>query len=100
MDGISRVPISVRMCLRIRSPVVEAVESFHRRRLTLSRARGRLDGRKPPAGFDAPPPEIVEEFMRALRERDLNKMKTLCADHLAYHRAHVRHSHSEYDRLL
>jgi len=56
------------------STTVGAVKS------ALSRARGRLDGRKPPAGFDAPPPEIVEQFMRALRERDLNKMKTLCAD--------------------
>src|SRR5262249_47316444 len=32
----------------------------------LSRARGRLDGRKPAAGFDAPPRAIVEQFMRAL----------------------------------
>src|SRR5262245_24528651 len=33
MDGISSGPNSVRMCLRMRSPLVEAVESFHRRRL-------------------------------------------------------------------
>jgi RNA polymerase sigma-70 factor (ECF subfamily) len=32
----------------------------------LSRGRGRLDGRKPPAGFAAPPREIVERFMQAL----------------------------------
>src|SRR5262245_23650378 len=44
----------------------------------LSRARGRLDGRKPPAGFDAPPRHIVDRFMRALSEKDLNAMKALC----------------------
>src|SRR5262245_29162820 len=32
----------------------------------LSRARGRIDGRRTPAGFDAPPPALVDAFMRAL----------------------------------
>jgi RNA polymerase sigma-70 factor, ECF subfamily len=46
----------------------------------LSRARGRLDGRKPPAGFDTPPRAIVERFMQALSEKDLETMKALCSD--------------------
>jgi len=46
----------------------------------LNRARGRLDGRRPPAGFDAPPREVVERFMRALSEKDLETMKALCAE--------------------
>ncbi len=49
----------------------------------LSRARGRLDGRKPPAGFDAPPRAIVEQFMRALSDKDLTTMKALCAEQLS-----------------
>lgn len=49
----------------------------------LSRARGRLDGRKPPAGFDAPPKTIVEQFMRALHDKDMNAMKALCAENLS-----------------
>ena len=49
----------------------------------LSRARGRLDGRKPPAGFDVPPKTIVEQFMRALRDKDMNALKALCAENLS-----------------
>ena len=49
----------------------------------LSRARGRLQGRKPPAGFDAPPKELVEQFMRALAAKDMTTMKALCAEHVA-----------------
>jgi RNA polymerase sigma-70 factor (ECF subfamily) len=45
----------------------------------LSRARGRLEGRKPPAGFDAPPKAIVEQFMRALQGKDMETLKRLCA---------------------
>jgi RNA polymerase sigma-70 factor, ECF subfamily len=48
----------------------------------LGRGRGRLDGRKPPAGFDAPPKEIVEQFMRALRDKDMKAMKALCSETL------------------
>ncbi|MGD2131938.1 MAG: sigma-70 family RNA polymerase sigma factor [Maricaulaceae bacterium] len=48
----------------------------------LSRGRGRLDARKPPAGFDAPPAEIVEQFMTALGAQDMETMKTLCSDDL------------------
>jgi len=44
----------------------------------LSRARGRLDGRRPPAGFDAPPRAIVDRFMQALGSRDMQTLKTLC----------------------
>jgi RNA polymerase sigma-70 factor (ECF subfamily) len=49
----------------------------------LSRARGRLDGRKPPAGFDAPPRDIIDRFMRALTEKDMHAMKTLCDEHMS-----------------
>jgi RNA polymerase sigma-70 factor (ECF subfamily) len=49
----------------------------------LFRARGRLGGRKPPAGFDAPPREIVERFMHALSERDTQTLKALCDEHVA-----------------
>ena len=49
----------------------------------LSRARGRLEGRKPPAGFDAPPRQVVEQFMRALNHKDMNTMKALCAEHVS-----------------
>ena len=49
----------------------------------LVRARGRLEGRKPPAGFDAPPRAIVERFMRALSEKDMAAMKALCAEHVS-----------------
>src|SRR5262245_61798786 len=40
----------------------------------LSRARGRLDGRRPSAGFGRPSREIVERFMRALSEKDMQAM--------------------------
>lgn len=46
----------------------------------LSRARGRLQGRKPPAGLDAPPKAVVERFMYALRDKDMNTLKALCAE--------------------
>jgi len=49
----------------------------------LSRGRGRLGGRKPPAGFDAPPRKIVERFMQALSERDMQTLKALCDEHVA-----------------
>src|SRR5215471_14783721 len=49
----------------------------------LSRARGRLEGRKPLAGFDVPPRSIVEQFMRALQEKDMSAMKALCAEHVS-----------------
>jgi len=49
----------------------------------LSRARGRLDGRKPPAGFDPPSKAIVEQFMRALRDQDMNALQSLCATHVS-----------------
>jgi RNA polymerase sigma-70 factor (ECF subfamily) len=49
----------------------------------LSRARGRIDGRKPPAGFDAPPRELVDAFMRALAAKDVDAMRALCDEHLS-----------------
>jgi RNA polymerase sigma-70 factor (ECF subfamily) len=49
----------------------------------LSRARGRLDNRKPVAGLDAPPEDIVERFVRALTDRDMEAMKSLCAEQLS-----------------
>jgi RNA polymerase sigma-70 factor (ECF subfamily) len=49
----------------------------------LSRARGRLDGERPAAAFDAPPRELVERFMQALAARDMETMKTLCTAHLS-----------------
>src|SRR5262249_5281708 len=45
----------------------------------LGRARGRLEGRKPLAGLDAPP-EVVHQFATALKNKDLAAMKALCAD--------------------
>jgi RNA polymerase sigma-70 factor (ECF subfamily) len=45
----------------------------------LSRGRGRLEARRPPAGLDAPPPEIVERFMKALSEKDMAAMRALCS---------------------
>src|SRR5262245_16802727 len=49
----------------------------------LVRGRGRLAGRKPPAGFDAPPRAIVERFMRALSEKDMTAMRALCVAHVS-----------------
>jgi RNA polymerase sigma-70 factor, ECF subfamily len=48
----------------------------------LHRARGRLANKREPAGFDAPPREIVERFMVALRDRDAEGLKALCATDL------------------
>ena len=48
----------------------------------LTRARGRLESKRPPANFDAPPPEIVDRFMRALAEKDMETMRALCSDDL------------------
>ncbi len=48
----------------------------------LSRARGRLDGRKPAAGFNAPPRDVVDRFMRALADRDMQTMKALCDEQM------------------
>lgn len=45
----------------------------------LGRARGRLEGRRPLAGLDAPPADIVQRFTTALRAKDLDAMKALCA---------------------
>jgi RNA polymerase sigma-70 factor (ECF subfamily) len=69
--------LSLEETAAILSTTVGAVKS------ALSRARGRLDGRKPPAAFDVPPPAIVEQFMRALKDRDMNAMKMLCADQVS-----------------
>jgi RNA polymerase sigma-70 factor (ECF subfamily) len=49
----------------------------------LGRARGRLEGRKPAAGFDVPPKELVERFMRALAAKDMEAMRNLCAQHVS-----------------
>jgi len=48
----------------------------------LSRGRGRLQGRKPAAGFDVPPKELVEQFMHALAAKDMSALKALCAEHV------------------
>ncbi len=48
----------------------------------LTRARGRLEAKRPPANFDAPPPEIVDRFMKALAEKDMVTMRALCSDDL------------------
>jgi RNA polymerase sigma-70 factor (ECF subfamily) len=45
----------------------------------LHRGRGRLKDARPPAGFDAPPREIVERFMTALRDKELGALKAMCA---------------------
>ena len=52
-------------------------------KFALSRARARLDGRKPLAGFDDPPKAIAEQFVLALREKDMNALKRLCAEHVS-----------------
>jgi RNA polymerase sigma-70 factor (ECF subfamily) len=49
----------------------------------LSRARARLEGRRPVAGFDVPPKPLVERFMRALSAKDMEVMKSLCTEHIA-----------------
>jgi len=49
----------------------------------LSRARGRLEGRKPPAGFDTPPRDMVDRFMRAIADKDMHAMKALCDEHVS-----------------
>jgi RNA polymerase sigma-70 factor, ECF subfamily len=49
----------------------------------LSRARGRLTERKPSAGFIAPPREVVEHFMLALRDKNLDALKSMCTADLA-----------------
>jgi len=49
----------------------------------LSRARGRIQGTRPPARFDAPPRAIVERFMQALSAQDMHAMKTLCDEHVS-----------------
>ncbi len=69
--------LSLEETAAILSTTVGAVKS------ALSRARGRLDGRKAPASLDAPPLAIVEQFMRALRDRDMYAMKALCAGNMS-----------------
>jgi RNA polymerase sigma-70 factor (ECF subfamily) len=49
----------------------------------LARARGRLDRRRPAAGFGTPPAEFVERFIRALADKDLAAMKSLCDEHVS-----------------
>ncbi|HZZ36909.1 MAG TPA: RNA polymerase sigma factor [Caulobacteraceae bacterium] len=49
----------------------------------LSRARGRLSQARPAAGFAAPPRELVQKFMVALRDTDLEGLKALCSADLA-----------------
>jgi RNA polymerase sigma-70 factor, ECF subfamily len=45
----------------------------------LSRARDRLADKRQPAGFDTPPKEMVERFMVALRDKDMNGLRAMCA---------------------
>jgi RNA polymerase sigma-70 factor (ECF subfamily) len=49
----------------------------------LNRARSRLEARRPSASFDPPPRGIVEKFMVALRDKDLETMRALCAEDFA-----------------
>jgi RNA polymerase sigma-70 factor (ECF subfamily) len=49
----------------------------------LSRARGRLEGRRPQAGFEAPPRELVARFMLALAARDIGALRKLCAENMS-----------------
>jgi RNA polymerase sigma-70 factor (ECF subfamily) len=49
----------------------------------LNRGRGRLEAKRPSAGFEPPPREIVEKFMVALRDKDTETMRALCADDFA-----------------
>jgi hypothetical protein len=45
----------------------------------LSRARDRLTDKRQPAGFDVPPKDMVERFMVALRAKDLDGLREMCA---------------------
>ncbi len=45
----------------------------------LHRARDRLAEKRPAAGFDVPPKEMVERFMVALRDKDANGLRAMCA---------------------
>jgi RNA polymerase sigma-70 factor (ECF subfamily) len=44
----------------------------------LNRARGRLSSKRKAAGFDAPPREVVEKFLHALRAKDIEGLRALC----------------------
>jgi RNA polymerase sigma-70 factor, ECF subfamily len=48
----------------------------------LNRGRGRLEGRRPVAGLDAPPRDLVERFMQALVAKDINALRALCDAHV------------------
>lgn len=48
----------------------------------LHRARDRLADRRPQAGFDTPPRDLVERFMVALRDQDTDGLKAMCATDL------------------
>jgi RNA polymerase sigma-70 factor, ECF subfamily len=49
----------------------------------LNRGRGRLDGRRPVAGLDAPARDLVERFMQALAAKDIDALRALCDEHVA-----------------
>ena len=49
----------------------------------LNRARGRLEGRRSHAGFEAPPRELVARFMHALAAKDIEALRNLCAENLS-----------------
>ncbi len=48
----------------------------------LHRARDRLAEKRPQAGFDTPPRDLVERFMAALRDQDTQGLKAICATDL------------------
>jgi RNA polymerase sigma-70 factor (ECF subfamily) len=49
----------------------------------LHRARDRLSNKRKPAGFDAPPLDVVERFVTALRNQDAESLRAICSADLS-----------------
>jgi len=49
----------------------------------LNRGRGRLSGRRPIAGLEAPPRGLVERFGRALADQDISAIAALCRENVS-----------------
>jgi len=50
---------------------------------SLNRGRDRLANRRSALGLNAPSRKTVEEFLKALRETDIEKLRTLCSEDLS-----------------
>ena len=69
--------LSLQNTAEILSTTVGAVKS------ALNRGRSRLDQRLEPAGLNCPSRDLVEAFMQALKNTDLETLKAICVDELA-----------------